>query len=65
MLEEVKVTMKAKSWWKGHEYAILKGMLILQDDELRLMEQLALADKQYETYKKKILYEEALDYVSK
>lgn len=66
MSEETKNTAKKlKQYYEKHKSAILCGMTILQDKELLQQIEQTLVEKAYDSYKKKVLYEEALDYVSK
>lgn len=66
-MEELKsIGGKMKNIYKKHGPAIMVGMQALRDKELQdLLMQETLMSKTFETYKDKVLYEEALDYASK
>ncbi len=66
-MEELKsIGGKMKNICKKHGPAIMVRMQALRDKELQdLLMQETLMSKTFETYKDKVLYEEALDYASK
>lgn len=56
---------KMKKFYENHKSDILTGLKILEDEKLLMQIRQAMVEKGYEIYKKKVLYEEALDYASK
>ena len=56
---------KAREITNRHKQSILLGYRMLCDEELRAQFMKALTETTYDQYKKKVLYEEALDYASK
>lgn len=66
-IEKLKsVSVKMANLYKKHGPAIMVGMQALRDKELQdLLMQEVLMNKTFETYKDKVLYEQALDYASK
>ena len=65
MSETKNTAKKMKQFYERHKSEVLWGIQILQDKTLIAEIQQALVEKAYDTYKKKVLYEEALDYASK
>lgn len=66
-MEKLKsISGKMATICKKHGPAIMVGMQVLRDKELQdLLMQEVLMNKTFETYKDKVLYEQALDYASK
>ncbi len=67
MEKDTKTTIEKTKlyFWNHHGHEMLSAMRAMNDKKLILRFSQELAQKAFDIYRKKVLYEEALDYASK